>query len=497
MIHVVKPHLLIIGAEVAPLAKVGGLGDYVGALPKALARQGITVSIAAPFHEIIQHQTVKPLHKIACLTVPFYKDHEPVTIWQTTLPNSNVPLYLFYNKHYLSRGDVYNSTAVWDPVVRKMAAPRRRDVLRYLFFSQVLAHWLEKQPKLFNIIHVNDWHLAPLCALLKARYATSAVRTLLTIHNVDIGWRGVAKPIRIIGKYLDLLPAELRAMIDWRTVQKHGSIRMFELGIKHADILCTVSQQYAKELLTPYYGKGLEQLLRTRRGRFFSVVNGIDTDVFNPATDPYLIQHYSVRTLKRRTANKAWLQKRAGFKIDSDIPLLGMVARVTDQKGFDLLLDIIPKLKRWQVQCIIAGVGDKHLEKALRKIQRNNHSWFYFHNTFDLKFSQRIYAGSDVFLMPSYYEPCGLSQLIAMRYGAVPIVHATGGLKDTVTNGQTGFTFAPDTAELFAKTIHTAIQLYRTQPRRWLKYIKAGMAADHSWNQSAHEYSKLYRRLLY
>lgn len=487
----------MVGAEVTPFAKVGGLGDYIGALPKALARQGVSAAIAVPFHETIKQQHVKPLRRIGQITVPFYKHREPVTIWQTTLPNSTVPLYLFHHQRYLSRGDIYGSAAVWDPVTKTMASPKRRDIVRYLFFSQALAIWLETNPQRFNIIHVNDWHLSPLIALLKARYATAAIRSLLTMHNVDIGWRGVAKPMRIIGEYLQLLPPELHALIDWRTVQQQGYIRMFELGIAHADMLCTVSQQYAKELLTPYYGKGLEQLLRTRRNRFHSIVNGIDTDVFNPVTDPYIIQPYSARTIPRRAVNKAWLQKRVGFKIDPAIPLLGMVARVADQKGFELLLDILPKLAHWKIQCIVAGVGEHRLETALKQAQRRYQPWFYFHNTFDIKFSQRIYAGSDMFLMPSYYEPCGLAQLIAMRYGAVPIVHATGGLKDTVHNGQTGFTFAPDTADNFATAIHTAVKLYRTQPRRWTNYIKADMTANHSWDQSAKAYLKLYRRLLY
>jgi starch synthase len=419
-----------------------------------------------------------------------------VTVWQTTLPNSTVPLYLFHNQHYLSRGDIYNSTLVWDPVTKKMATRRRSDVLRYMFFSQAIAGWLENKPIQFNIIHVNDWHLASLCALLKARYATAALRSLLTIHNVDIGWRGIARPIRLTGKYLQLLPPELRALIDWRSVQHQGYVRIFELGIAHADMLCTVSQQYAKELLTPYYGKGLERLLRARSGRFYPVLNGIDTTVFNPATDPNLVQSYSVRSLARRRLNKTWLQQRAQLTVDPKIPLIGMVARVTDQKGFDLLLDIVPQLKRWHIQCVIAGVGEKRLEKSLKKIQRKNRGWFYFHNTFDIKFSQRVYAGSDIFLMPSHYEPCGLSQLIAMRYGSIPVVHATGGLKDTVMNGHTGFTFAPDTADQLSKTMATAITIFRTRPKRWSRYIKETMTVDHSWGQSANTYSKLYRRLL-
>ncbi|EKD79678.1 MAG: hypothetical protein ACD_41C00004G0008 [uncultured bacterium] len=497
MNKLIKPRVLIVGAEVAPFAKVGGLGDYVGSLPKALASQNITTAVAAPFHEVITQKEVKPLRRIGQMTVSFYDQPEVVTIWQTNLPQSTVPVYLFHNQHYLSRGEIYTSTTVWDPVAKKMASPRRREVLRYLFFSQVLAFWLEQQPKHFNVVHVNDWHLAPLCALLKARYATAAIRTLLTIHNVDIGWRGAAKPIRIVGKYLNLLPPELRAMIDWRTVQEQGYLRIFELGIANADIICTVSKQYAKELLTPYYGKGLEQLLRTRTGRFHAVLNGIDTSVFNPMTDPAVWQHYSVRSIVKRQSNKMLFQQRLKFTVDPTIPLLGMVARVTDQKGFDLLLDIVPKLKRWHVQCVIAGVGDKRLEASLKRIQRRYRNWFYFHNTFDLKFSQRVYASSDLFLMPSYYEPCGLAQLIAMRYGAVPIVHATGGLKDTVQDGRTGFTFAPATAKQFADAISAALRVYRSQPRRWARYVKAAMTADHSWEKSAHEYSKLYRRLLY
>ncbi len=497
MITAIKPRVLLVGAEVAPLAKVGGLADYIGSLPKAFSKMGLTSAIAVPCHEAILASKPQPLQLVAKLVIDFYDRPEVVKIWKTTLSNSTVPLYLFDNIHYLSRGSIYGSALVLDPVTKTMANKSRRDVIRYLFFSQALATWLETNPTLFNIVHVNDWHLAPLVALLKARYATAQIRSLLTIHNVDIGWRGVAKPMRITGKYLQLLPPELRAMINWREVKQQGYIRMFELGIVHADMLCTVSQQYAKELLTPYYGKGLEATLRPRSHLLHAVINGIDTDVFNPATDPLVVQNYSLRTVSKRANNKAWLQKRVGFTVDPTIPLLGVVSRVADQKGFELLLDILPTLKRWSVQLVVAGVGDDRLESALRQAQRKYKRWFHFHNTFDIKFSQRIYAGSDMFLMPSYYEPCGLSQLIAMRYGCVPIVHATGGLKDTVSNGKTGFTFAPDTAKHFADSIERALKVYRHQPKRWQRYIKTGMSADHSWQQSAVEYSKLYRRLLY
>lgn len=497
MSKLVKPHVLIVGAEVTPFAKVGGLGDYIGALPKALAAQGVSVAVATPYHETITRQHHRPLRRVGQLRVPFLTRPETVTIWRTTLPHSTVPLYLFHNEHYLSRGSIYNSALTWDPVAKKMAARSMRDVLRYLFFSLALAHWLESTANQFNIVHANDWQLAPMCALLKTRYATATIRSLLTIHNIDFVWHGVMRPMRLQGQYLELIPPELRTMIDWRAVRQQGYLRPFGLGITHADMLCTVSPQYAKELLTPYYGKGLEKLLRRRQGRFYSVLNGIDTTVFNPVTDQYLVQNYSVRSLGRRQQNKTWLQHRVGFKVDQRIPLLGMVARVTGQKGLDVLIDSLARLKRMRVQVVIAGVGDERLEKALKRIQRQNSTWFYFHNTFDIKFSQRIYAGSDLFLMPSHYEPCGLSQLIAMRYGAVPVVHGTGGLKDTVTNKKTGFVYAPNTTAAFSVALRQAVQLYRTQPRRWVKYIKTGMSTDHSWNQSAHEYSKLYRRLLY
>lgn len=490
-------NIVLAAAEITPLAKVGGLGDYVGSLPKALVEQNVRVSVATPFHETIAQYWHIPLKRVGRFTVMFYHRPEVVTIWRSHIPDSTVPLYLFHNDHYLSRGDIYTSDQVWDPVAKRRATRSLRDVLRYLFFSLALAHWLEQRPQKFNIVHANDWQLGPLCALLKTRYATAAIRTLFMIHNVDFVWQGVMKPMRLSGKYLELIPPELRMMIDWRSVRQYGYLRPFKLGLIHADMLCTVSPQYAKELQTPYYGKGLETVLRARSGRFYSILNGIDTAVFNPATDIYLVKNYSVRSLVRRRENKTWLQNRVGFTPDPSIPLLGMVARITGQKGIDVFISSIPTLQRLKVQCLVVGVGQDSLEKALKRLQRKHKSWLYFHNTFDIKFSQRIYAGSDIFLMPSHYEPCGLAQLIAMRYGTVPIVHGTGGLKDTVAHKKTGFVYAPNTAEEFSNAIQQAVQVYRQKPRRWQSYIKAGMSADHSWNQSAKEYSKLYRRLLY
>ncbi|MBI2416196.1 MAG: glycogen/starch synthase [Candidatus Kerfeldbacteria bacterium] len=492
-----NPRILLVGAEVTPLAKVGGLGDYIGSLPKALAQHQVVPTVAVPYHHVIDrsYPDLKKI-KLGEIAVAFYHHLEVVTIWKTTLPNSTVPLLLFQNQRFLSRGEIYNSKHVWDPVQRRLASRRLRDPIRYLFFSQAVFHWLTLHPTAYQLVHANDWHLAPLLALLKSHHATATIKSLLTIHNVDIGWRGVAKPFRLYGRYVDLLPLALHPLIDWRRVKQQGAVRLFELGIVQADIVNTVSPQYAKELLTRTYGRGLEQLLHQRHRSFSAILNGLDTDWFNPATDPSVPYQYTVRSRVRRLHNKLWLQQRVGFTQNAGRPLLGMVARIVEQKGVDLLLASLPTLRRLGVQIIITGTGEAKLEHALKQAQHRHRSWFYFHNAFDVRFSQQIYAGSDMFLMPSHYEPCGLSQLIAMRYGAVPIVHATGGLKDTVFNGRNGFTFSEPTATAFVRTIDQAVQLYRTQPNRWQRYIKAGMTANYSWDQSALQYVKLYRRVL-
>lgn len=487
--------VLLVGAELTPLAKVGGLGDYLGALPKALLHRVTSVGVALPYHATIHKQKTAARLQMR-FTLQFGGREEVVSVWKAVVPDTTIPLYLFDNPHYLSRGDIYHSAKVWDPIRRSYASGHYSDLLRFLFFSEAVYRWLQHRPIPLDIVHASDWHMAPLVALLKTNRKTAHLRTLLTMHNVDVGSRGVAKPMSVRGRYVDLLPPELSAHVDWRMASDERSVRVFTLGLQRADLLNTVSPAYAKELLTPAAGHGLETILRHRRAHFSAVLNGLDTIVFNPATDSNLHTNYTWASHRRKLENKLWLQHHLGWAPDANKPLLGMVARVVEQKGFDLVLKLLPALAKLNVQLVITGTGDPYYERRLRKAARRYHRWFHYNASYDDALGQQIYGGSDMFLMPSQYEPCGLSQLIAMRYGAVPIVHATGGLKNTVFHHQNGFTFQPFTLESFTEAVAEAIDWYRNNPKRWQKLMRTAMTSDYSWNVSAKAYVQLYRKLM-
>lgn len=462
-----KIKVLFLSSELTPLAKVGGLADVAGSLPKALHKLNLDVRVLMPYYEVIQKQKIN-CKKIAHVLVPFGKKHYIVFIYQTTLPNSTVPLYLIHHHEWLSSGPIYST---------------KRE--RFMFFTQAVNEFLKLNIFQPNIIHINDWHPAGLISLLKKdpENKHKHYKTLLTIHNLAMK-----------GKVLNTKTKLWHPSMFKPLQEKHYFI--LKEGIHHCDLLNTVSPQYAKEILTKEYGLTLLTVLKKHAHKIHGILNGIDTELFNPKNDKYIIKKYSLKTIKNKKQNKDFLQKLCRFKTSADIPVFGLVTRITKQKGIDLIVKKIDELAKLNAQFVFTGLGKKPLENALKMATEKYPEKFYYLKKFDIPFGQYIYAGADIFLMPSAFEPCGLGQMIAMAYGTVPLVRATGGLKDSVKNKITGFVFNRYNADDFLKTVKTAIKAYQNK-KEWGKMIHRAMRQDFTWHYSAREYLKLYQKLLW
>jgi starch synthase len=368
------------------------------------------------------------------------------------------------------------------------------DVERYLFFCRAVLATPERLGWIPDVVHTNDWHTAIIPHWMKgAQDLPQWVRraaSVLTIHN--LAYQGGFDP--------DAFPA----WIDPTSLQQreNGSYDLLTQGISGADILTTVSERYAHEITTPEYGEGLDGLLATRQARLRGIINGIDYEVFDPATDPAIAQHFSVDDPTGKAACKEALQREEGFDIAPTAPLIGLIGRLADQKGFDLVAAILePFLAEIDAQVVVLGTGEPRYHDLFRELAAHNRRQLAVHLTFDAALAQRIYAGADLFLMPSRFEPCGLGQLISLRYGTVPVVRWTGGLADTVADYQaaiargTGIVFRGYNATALAIALGRAIELYR-QPARWREIRLQGMQRDVSWTASARQYADVYEEAL-
>ncbi len=473
-------HILFCASEVAPLAKVGGLADVAGSLPKALASLGHTVTVVMPKYDIIDTQQYPVTKILSNVPVAIGQTTEKVSVWKTTLPNSTVPVYLLENDAYLKTGGVYfDSTAFVGSF---------REIQRFVFFCHAIVALVHEGEMAPDILHCHDWHTALLPTLMAEN--EKKIPTLLTIHNLANQGKWQRNEVE---KWLNISTA------TWAGTETE--VNILEQGIVSATFLSTVSPSYAKEILTPDYSENLETSLHARRKKLMGILNGIDQDRYNPETDPAVLFHYDKDTVAiEKPKNKGALQKQFSLPV-KDVPVIGMVTRITDQKGFDLILPILPELFHEEVQVVILGTGDPKIEQQLQQLQKNFPENLSLELAFDATGGRHIYAGADMFWMPSRFEPCGLGQLIAMRYGTIPIVRATGGLKDTVTpyspetpQGR-GFVFEDYTSDALLKTTQHALQVIK-DPVAWQRIIQNDIANDSSWTQSAKAYSRLYEKII-
>lgn len=475
-----KLNVLFLSAEAVPFAKVGGLADVAGALPKALRSLGHDVRLMIPRYGSISSEEFS-FEKIGkpC-PVPCGPGEEQVHLVHTTTKDG-VPVYLVWDeKYFYARERVYG----FDD-----------DPQRFALFGRAVISSLPMMGWTPDVIHANDWHTAVVPTWLayegihlpEYRHMGS----LFTIHN--LAYQGTAGRL--------ILTFGQMEYVRHLSVEQPGQVNWMAQGIANSDLVSTVSKQYAKDILKPEAGSGLDPLLKERKDRLHGVVNGIDYDLWNPATDPHIAQHFDRSSLKMRAVNKAALQQEARLPTRPDTPLIGMVTRLDYLKGIDLLQPVLSRLLEGDIQFVILGTGTEEYHEILEGLQSRYSDKMRAFLRYDDPLARRIYAGSDIFLMPSRFEPCGLGQMIAMHYGAVPVVHRTGGLSDTVTdydqrpNKATGFVLSPLTPKSLTNGLERALDVFRDRDA-WTELQKRGMKTDFSWQASAKKYVKLYRQIV-
>jgi starch synthase len=479
--------ILLMAAEMVPFAKTGGLADVAGALPKALKAHGHDVRVAMPRYSRIDPERFELSVVVEPFPVTIDERDEHATVMAASVgsPGGDIPVYMIDNAHYYQRDGIYMY---------------EDDADRFIFFCRATLEGIKRMGWQPDVIHCHDWHTAIVPNWLKTIYKNdpfyTATASVYTIHN--LAYQGIFgyRVLEIAGvdEYGFIAHPDMPHLND--------VVDFMGRGIYYADILNTVSETYASEILSPEFGEGLDPLLRDRRDRLYGVLNGIDTEINDPANDPYLAAHYHAGNTAGKRICKTDLQHEAGLPHSDTTPLIGLISRLADQKGFDLIDQVLePFLRHNDVQMVVLGTGDQRYHDRLNNIRARFPRQLAAFLTFKARLAQKIYAGSDMLLMPSRSEPCGLGQMIALRYGSIPIVRATGGLADTVhdfdpaTGAGNGFSFrAYDAMAMYAALIR-ALENYRYHST-WQLLLRRSMEADHSWAISANRYVELYHHAI-
>lgn len=461
----------MVSAEAAPFAKVGGLADVAGALPPALAKLDCDIRLMLPLYGAIDRKKFKIKESLPGMKIVSGKKMVKTGVWESILPSSSVRTYFLDAPKYFSGKEIYG----------------RNGSEKFLFFSLAALkalRWIGFRP---DIIHCNDFHTALIPDLLKTfdNPFYRGIKTLYTIHNLN--YQGKIEPEILSTGNLNKnsLKSLAKDALD-------GDVNFMVQGIIGADLVNTVSRNYAKEITSSIYGAGLEKVIRANKRKIIGIENGIDYELFDPQTDTLIKKKYGIKSLENKNENKLYLQKIFGLPRNPRTALIGMVSRLSWQKGFELITENLAEL---DCQFAILGTGEKKYERQLSALSRKYPEKFSTKLKFDLKLARRIYAGSDLFLAPSRFEPCGLTQMVAMRYGTIPIVRATGGLADTV-DAKTGFRFKEFSPEALYSGLEKALAIFYQHPKKWKQMMTNGMKKDFSWKKPAKEYLKLYRKLI-
>ncbi len=493
-------------SEVAGFAKTGGLADVAGSLPIALKARGLDCAVIMPLYRACQSAARAPTPTEHRLKIPIGEQIVAGRIWRSTLPDSDVPVYLIEQPDYFDRDEAASGRGLYqyaDPNGKKLDYPD--NCASFAFFARAIIECMATLNEWPDVLHLNDWQTGLAAMYLRECYAPNAprelrgrydqIRTIFTIHNLAFQGRFWGLDMPLLG-----LPWRL---FNFNQLEFHGDISFLKGGVVAADVVTTVSPTYAREIQTLYLGCGLHGILLQRSRRLHGIVNGIDERIWNPASDEHIAARYDAATLPiGKPRCKAALQERFKLDVVPRAPLLGIVSRLSHQKGFDLLEKVVTPFLQQGVQLVVLGDGDHIYREMLGRLKAN-----YPHQVglaFELSepLAHQIEAGADIFLMPSEYEPCGLNQLYSLKYGTVPVVRRTGGLADTVVDATpenlaartaTGFAFVPFAQAPFAEALGRAVAMYRGDPLRWRQLQETGMRQDWSWARSAAEYERVYR----
>ncbi len=473
--------IVFTASEAAPFIKTGGLGDVAEALPAALSKiKGNEVILFLPYYSVVKNNPNIETSFITSFAVDLSWRKQHAGVFKYKSRRKKLSVYFIDNEYYFKRDSVYG---------------QHDDGERFAFFSKAILETLVKLNIKPNIIHCNDWQTALIPILLHAFYHDSlgSAKTVFTIHNIE--YQGWCDPYFL--KDTLGLDESYRDKLTYK-----DSINFMKGAILSVDALTTVSKNYAQEIKYPYYAHGLSPIIEEHSFKLEGVVNGINLDTNNPETDAALVCNYGKKDYKKgKKLNKTELQAKLGLVVRDDVPLIGMVSRIVSHKGFELVCDIASELMKWDVQLVILGTGDYFFENILQNIANSNKEKFSLNLCFDSVLASQIYASSDIYLMPSKSEPCGLSQLIAMRYGAVPVVNATGGLKDTVIqfDGEysgTGFNFQTFNRDDLLDALRRCLEVYGGNKKAWDIIVNNAMNFDSSWERPACEYMDIYNKCL-
>ncbi|ADO76652.1 glycogen synthase GlgA [Halanaerobium praevalens] len=475
-----KKKILFVASEADPFIKTGGLADVAGSLPQALIEEGHDVRLVIPQYRQIPNKYKKKMESICHFRTKL--------AWRDTylgvnkLEEAGVPVYFIDNKYYFDRDSIYENEDRHE---------------QFAFFSQSVLDMLPVIGFKPDIIHANDWQTGPLPLLFKDRYAQQSyyqdIKIVFTIHNLKYQGQFAG---HVAGDVLGVAPEH------WESgaIRHNGLLNYMKAGISYADQITTVSESYADEIQTSYFGEGLDYILRMRSDDLSGILNGISYDKFNPKINKNLAARFSAAEIDKKVANKVHIQQKLGLEVDGDKPLIGFISRMVEQKGLDLIKAVFDQIMATGAQFLILGTGEREYEEFFRAKQYEYPNNLSVNIKYDAQLADQIYAGSDLFLMPSRFEPCGLSQLISFRYGTIPIVRETGGLNDTVssynekTGAGTGFSFRNYNAHDMLATIKRAVHFY-SKPKIWQQLVKRVMQLDYSWHHSAQKYSELYYNL--
>ncbi|WP_027129076.1 glycogen synthase GlgA [Fusobacterium perfoetens] len=474
--------VLFAASEAAPFLKTGGLADVAYALPKALKKINVDVRVILPKYGKIAEEFKEKMEKVTEFKVPVGWRNQYCGL--ESLEYDGVTFYFLDNEYYFKRPEPYGH---YD------------DGEIFTFFSRAILETLKYLDDFKpDVIHCNDWHTGVLPLFLKTHYSYDVryqgIKTVYTIHNLK--YQGVFSKT-VLGELLGLDDS----FFTENAIKFYDGISFMKAGIMYSDIVNTVSKSYAEEIRTPYFGENLDGLLNGISYKLYGIVNGIDYDEHNPLTDKNIYKQYDKENLKYKVVNKLELQKDLGLPVREDVPMIGLVSRLVSQKGLDLIKRVMDEILSLDVQFVVIGTGDKSYEDMFRYYTYKYKNKMFGFIGFDNRLAKRVYAGADLFLMPSQFEPCGIGQLIALRYGTLPIVRETGGLKDTVTpynkydGTGNGFSFTNYNAHDMLHVIEGAVELYKDK-KVWRKLQENAMSSDISWKESAEEYKKLYEKLI-